>query len=167
MGVTASLVVSFGKDAESDAILIAEVDSRSLTEGGLNNGRSQFLPGDTVTYLVYKHKLSSTTHRPSAGSISQGPINQGRQIEEVVTFFDTVEGSVRYPIYSLDSVEWLGNNLGAMTAPGGTQLRAAAPGVAVAIVKYTTRYDVWRINSPSQINGRDTFDIAILVTGVP
>ena len=167
MGVTASIVVSFGKDADSDAILIAEVDDRSLQEGGLNNGRTQFLPGDTVTYLVYKHKLSSTTHKSSAGTISQGLVNRSRQIEEVVTFFDTVEGSVRYPIYSLDSVEWLGNNLGAMAAPGGTQLRAATPGVGVAIVKYTAQFDVWRLNSPSQINGRDSFDIGILVTGVP
>ena len=166
MAVTASLVVSFGKEDE-DAILIAEVDSRPYTEGGLNNGRTQFLPGDTVNYLVYRHRLSSTTHKSSAGSISQGPVNRTRQVEEVITFFDTVEGSVRYPIYSLDSWEWLGNNLGAMSAPGGTSLRAANPGVGVAIVKYTTRFDVWRLNSPAQINGRDSFDIAVLVTGVP
>lgn len=166
MAVTASLVVQFGSDAVDDAILIAEVDNRDLSEGGLNNGRTQFLPGDSVFYLVYKHKLSTTEHRSSAGSISASGVGQ-RQVEEVITFFDTPDAAVRYPIYTLDSVEWLGNNLGAISAPGGQSIRAATAGVGVAIVKYTTKYDVFRLNSPAQINGRDSFDIAILVVGKP
>ena len=76
MGVTASLVVTFGSDAEDDALLIAEVDNRDLSDGGLNNGRTQFLPGDTVAYLVYKHKLSTTEHKVSAGSVSAGGSGQ-------------------------------------------------------------------------------------------
>lgn len=166
MGVTASLVVTFGSDAEDDALLIAEVDNRDLSDGGLNNGRTQFLPGDTVAYLVYKHKLSTTEHKVSAGSVSAGGSGQ-RQIEEVVTFFDNQDASLRYPVYTLDSFEWLGNNLGAISAPGGQSIRAASAGVGVAIVKYTAKFDVFRLNSPSQINGRDSFDIAILVVGKP
>lgn len=164
MPVTASLVVSFGQDATADALLIAEVDNRSFSEGGLNNGKTQFLPGDSVNYLLYQHRIASTTHRPSAGSVVKVGSGQ-RQVEEVVTFLDTVDGSVRYPIYTLDSVEWLGNNLGSMSAPGGQALRCSTPGVGVAIVKYTAKFEVYRLNSPSQINGRDSFDIAVLIVG--
>lgn len=166
MAVTASLVVSFGSDAADDALLLAEVDNRDITDGGLNGGRSQFLPGDTVAYLVYKYKLASTEHRSSAGTISAGGSGQ-RQIEEVVTFFDTQDASLRYPVYTIDSFEWLGNNLGAISASGGQSIRAATAGVGVAIVKYTAKFDVFRINAPNQINGRDSFDIAILVVGKP
>lgn len=166
MTVTASLVVKFGSDAVDNALLLAEVDSRDLADGGLNGGRSQFLPGDRVAYLVYKHLLTTTEHRSSAGTLAAGGSGQ-RQVEEVLTFFDTAEAQVRYPIYTLDSVEWLGNNLGSMVAPGGQVVRAATSGVAVAIVKYTTRYDIHWLNSPPMINGRENFDIAILVVGNP
>ena len=84
-----------------------------------------------------------------------------------MTFFDNQDASLRYPVYTLDSFEWLGNNLGAISAPGGQSIRAASAGVGVAIVKYTAKFDVFRLNSPSQINGRDSFDIAILVVGKP
>ena len=164
MAVTASLVVSFGSDADIGAVLVAEVDNRSLTEGGYNNGKTQFLPGDAVHYLLYQHLIASTTHRSSAGSINRVGSGQ-RQIEETVSFLDTVEASVRFPVYTLDSVEWLGNDLGAMSAPGGQALRCSVSGVGVAIVKYTAKFEVYRLNSPSGINGRDSFDIAILVVG--
>lgn len=166
MTVTASLVVKFGSDAVDNAQLLAEVDGRDLAEGGLNQGRTQFLPGDRVAYLVYRYLLSTTEHRSSAGTINAGGNGQ-RQVEEVLTFFDSSEAQVRYPIYTLDSVEWLGNDLGSMVASGGQAVRAATPGVGVAIVKYTTRYDIFWLNSPTQINGRENFDIAILVVGSP
>lgn len=164
MAVTASLVVSFGSDAADGAVLVAEVDNRSLTEGGYNNGKTQFLPGDSVHYLLYQYLIASTTHRSSAGTLSKVGSGQ-RQVEETVSFLDTVDASVRLPIYTLDSVEWLGNDLGAMSAPGGQALRCAVSGVGVAIVKYTAKFDVYRLNSPSSINGRDAFDIAILIVG--
>jgi len=164
MAVTASLVVTFGQAAQDDALLIAEVDARSVAEGGTNNGRTQFLPGDSVNYLVYRHKVQSTEHRASAGSVSR--IGSGQhQVEETITFLDVVDGNVRYPVYTLDSFEWLGNDLGQIAAAGGQAIRATTPGVGVAIVRYTTKFDIWRLNSPAQINGRDSFDIAVLITG--
>lgn len=164
MAVTASIVVAFGQAAQDDAILMAEIDARSTAEGGLNNGRTQFMPGDSVAYLIYKHKVLNTEHRPSAGSVSRVGSGQ-RQVEEMVTFLDVVDGNVQYPIHTLDSFEWLGNQLGPISAGGGQAIRAASQGVGVAIVRYTTKFDIWRLNSPAEINGRDSFSIAVLITG--
>ena len=164
MTVTASIVVTFGQAAQDDAILMAEIDTRPASEGGLNKGRSQFAPGDSVNYLIYKHKITNTEHRCSAGSVSRVTSGQ-RQVEELVTFLDSADASVQYPIATLDSFEWLGNQLGPVSAAGGQALRAASSGLGVALVRYTTRFEVWRLNSPAQINGRDSFSIAVLVTG--
>lgn len=164
MGVTASIVVEFGQAAQDDAILMAEVDARPTAEGGLNNGRTQFMPGDSVNYLIYKHKITNTDHRSSAGSVSRVGGGQ-RQVEEMVTFLDVVDGSVQYPIHTLDSFEWLGNDLGTVSSAGGQAIRASTQGVGVALVRYTTKFESWRINSPAQINGRDSFSIAVLITG--
>jgi hypothetical protein len=165
MAVTASLVIQFGQDAQDGALLIAEVDSRPVAEGGLNRGLSQFAPGDTAHFLVYQYLVDTVTYTASAGRLQIVKSGLTRQIEETVTFLNELDGSVRLPIYSLDSVEWLGNNLGAILATGGTALRASTLGVGVAIVKYTTRYSHGQITAPAQINGRDAFDIVVLIEG--
>lgn len=164
MGVTASIVVTFGQAADDQALLIAEIDGRPASEGGTNGGRTQFLPGDSAHYLLYKHKVSKTTQRSSAGSLSFVGYGQ-RQIEDTINFIDTQEGSVQFPVYTLDSYEWLGNDLGTLAAVGDRDLRAAVSGLGVAVVRYTAKYEIWRLDSPAQINGRDSFQIAILITG--
>lgn len=164
MAVTASITVKFGAEAADDALLLAEVDDRPAAEGGLNAGKSSFIPGDTAYYLVYKHKITSTTHTASAGSAAYNSSGT-RQITETVSFLKEQDASVRYPITSLDSFEWLGNDLGAITSTGGSNIRCAEQGVGVALVTYTTSFDAWGLSSPAEINGRSSFEIAVLIEG--
>ncbi len=164
MAVTASITVQFGAEAADDATLIAELDDRTAAEGGRNGGRTQFMPGDTAYYLVYKHKLTSTTHTSSAG----GTAYQGagsRQITETVVFLNEQEAELRYPVSGEVSVEWLGRSLGALSPVGGRSVRASESGVAVALVTYTTQFEVWGLSSPATINGRTSFEIAVLIEG--
>ena len=164
MAVTASITVQFGAEASADAILIAELDDRPGIEGGRNGGRTQFLPGDTAYYLVYKHLLQSTTHSCSAGTVAfQGA--GSRQVTETVVFLKEQEAELRYPVSGGLTVEWLGRNLGALEATGGRGVRAASAGVAVALVTYTTQFEVWGLSSPAAINGRNSFEIAVLIEG--
>lgn len=162
MGVTTTLVVSFGGAAAS-ALLQAEVDTRPTIEGGLN-AVTTFAAGDPVHYLVYQYGLKSLSQIASAGSLVKVS-NGTRQITETVTFANTAEATVQYPVKSLDSVEWVGRSLGAVSSTGGNALRSAQAGVAVARITYTTQFEVWRLNSPAQINGKDAFDILIYLEG--
>jgi hypothetical protein len=104
------------------------------------------------------------THRCSAGSLVKVG-NGSRQVTEVVSFQNSAESALQYPAASLDNVVWLGTDLGALLTLGGNRIRAAGAGVAMAEVTYTTSFEVWRLNSPAQVAGRDTFDILIHIEG--
>ena len=164
MAVTASIVVRFGEEVSEDAVLIAEIDDRPASEGGRNGGRTQFLPGDTAYYLVYQHNLTRTSHTSSAGTVSFHGAGS-RQVTENLVFLDEQDAELRYPVAGPVAVEWLGRNLGALDAVGGRRVRAGSPGVAVALVTYTTQFEVWGLASPATFNGRTSFEIAVLIEG--
>lgn len=161
--ITTTLVVSF-QSPGADGILKAEVDSR---EDGFNNGRTAFVAGDNPAYLVYtSDNVSIISQEPSTGIIQNiGPGT--REITELVQFIKPERtSSPGYPVKSLTSFKWLGNNLGNITRLNDGSIICANTGVGVAKITYQTEFRAFRIsNIPNPLNGETTYNIVVLITG--
>jgi hypothetical protein len=148
--VTTSVVVQF-TTGEGEAVLVAEVDDREAVDGGLNGGKTSFLPGDSVYILRYRSKnVIMDSEQASLGSLSGGSSTTVDK-EEDVTFAGETEASLRYPVSGGFSYEWIGNSPGAITLVGETKLKIpdAEPGVypvGVAKVKYTSTAEVFQLS---------------------
>lgn len=148
--VTTSIVVQFSTGSE-DGVLTVEVDDRDAAQGGLNGGKTSFVPGDTVFLLLYKS--SNVTLQAALASI--GSLSAGQQVTisktEDVTFAGETEASVRYPVLpgSL-SYQWIGASLGAVSVISENKVRIPAPPansypVGIARVTYDTRATAYRL----------------------
>lgn len=162
---SATVVVQFGQGESSSGHLSAELDSRP---SGLNGGRSSFNPGETAYILVYKTgNVVITGTDVSAGSLSaQGTATVA--VSEEVQFAGSNAAQIQKPCKgaTLDSVTWLGRNLGALALAGDRQtVSAASSGVAVAKVDYQAEALVYAIAAPSAIGGETDFSILVLIQG--
>ena len=170
MSDAATIVVQFGvapgADAGAVGHLSAEVDAR---EDGLNGGQVEFAPGAQVYILVYRTaNVTITGVEVSAGTISA----QGAtlvNIEEELSFEDANSATLQKPAAggALQSAEWLGAELGALTLQADKlTVHAAAKGTAVCRAGYTAEPDVYRLQAPASINGSANFPILVLFKGV-
>jgi len=165
MAISASIVVEFkGLDSESNAQLVAEVDSREESEGGLNTSTS-FIGGDSVFILAYQEGLASIQSLVSAGTlVSTG--SGTRTIEEFVDFVNIDEAALQFPPAGGLSIQWFGTDLGAVAYLGGGKVRAAISGTAVAKITYTTNYTIYKLTAPTTINGEADFRILVVLIGI-
>ena len=96
---------------------------------------------------------------------------------ERVKFADGAS-SVRYPVFSVDSVEWVGASSSTPTAAmGGKTLKITDYGVRIADVTYTTKYDRYSVTSPADVDtvsvswrrslGENTRPHKFTLTGAP
>lgn len=167
--VTTSIVVQFTKADGTDGTLVVEVDDRETADGGLNGGKTSFLPGDTVKLLRYKSSnVTIDAEMSSLGSlIAGGSVSLVK--EEDVTFAGETEASVRYPIVSMLSHEWIGTNPGSISVVGETTLRIPEPAagsyaVGFARVKYTTSATILTLTH-SKPAGVSEYGIVVFVAG--
>lgn len=163
----ATIRVQFGNpDAASaaNAHLSAEIDSR---EDGLNGGKTSFAPGEPVYILVYKtDNVNITQAACSAGSLTA--INTVTvEVEEDVMFDDADTGSLGRPAtHGIASTVWIGRSLGGLSVQADmTTVKAGQKGIAVARVQYTTRALVYKLSSPTTINGLTDFSILAVIQG--
>jgi hypothetical protein len=162
--ITASLVVEFDAGGDEEGILIAEVDS---FETGLNQGNTNFVPGDSPGFLIYKTSnvvIDSIT--PSAGAISSlGSGFTPEPIEDHLIFTDERTIGVSKPIYSGFTSKWLGNHLGAVTITE-QNVTAANQGVGVLKISYNSFFQKYRLtNVPTVLNGETSFPVVIYIVG--
>lgn len=161
--ITTSLVVEF--DAGDDGgLLVAEIDA---FETGLNNGDTQFVPGDSPGFLIYKtSNVVIDTITPSVGTIA----NLGSQftpepIEDYGIFTEERTINVNKPIFGGFTSKWLGNNLGGVTITEQT-LTAANSGVGVLKYSYSSFYSKHRLTGvPTILNGETSFPVVIYIVG--
>jgi len=112
--ITTSFVISFGGDSSS-GILKAEVDDRPA---GLNAGKTSFLPGDNVGFLVFKStNVEIIKELTSQGIITKGA-NSFKTVEQVLTFANEPTQTLSYPIDTTSGFTsgptWFGNDLGGL-----------------------------------------------------
>lgn len=109
--VVASLVVDFGGEDQADgSIMTLEKDSRARNEGGLNLGRTQFYPGDSVYLLLFaSDNVTNIVTDSDVGSLateSSVPF----EVDRLITVSNTAEVSLPYPVSSNFSADWLGRS---------------------------------------------------------
>lgn len=161
--ITTSLVVQFNQ-GEGNSILTAEVDS---SPNGLNSGETQFVPGDSPGFLIYKTSnvvIDSIT--PSAGTISTvGSAFTTEPITEYLTYTDSKIQSTNKPILGSFSSKWLGNDLGAVTHTEST-VAAANSGVGILKVDYYSFHYQYRLTGvPLTLAGETSFPVVIYIVG--
>lgn len=165
MAVTTSIVVQFSQGGAGGS-LSAEIDSR---EAGFNAGKSSFFPGETATFLVFKTP-DVVLDEVSASSGSIGiPVSDPHAglfsvEDEWITFAGVSEASTAKLVHSGFTYQWFGNNLGAVTVVGG-KVVAPLSGVGMLKVSYKAKYVPYSLASPSVLNGKSDFQIAVLVKG--
>lgn len=165
-------VVQFGTgsdDPYANLHLSAEIDDR---DNGLNNGDTDFAPGDSAYFLIYKSS-SITLSLPvaSAGEVSYQGTTTVRK-EDFVTFANEPEGSIEVPASSIASREWIGNSLGDSELVNETTLRLkeVPEGIYAGVLKVT--YDaiatVGKLNSKPFADANPDltdFEIVVVVVG--
>lgn len=166
--VTATIVVQFG--AEGEAHLSAEVDARSSEEGGLNGDRTQFAPGDTVYFLVYKSaNVVIDDVVSSAGTLA----SHGTAVvvkEDDLQFPNQNTANFSVPAEAITAERWLGTNLGPVSIqPGGMAAAVPTPGASpyagVCRTGYSTTALVYSITAPASLDGLTSFPILIYILG--
>lgn len=160
----ATIRVTFGSGAVTPgAHLSAGVDDR---DAGLNNGDTQFQPGDTAWFLVYKSQNVNVDYvKASAGTVvNSGPQNFSRT--EDLHFEDGDSASLPVPSSGITSVLWIGNSLGNLTLSGDEMsIKADSKGVAIARVTYMVTPESFGIVAPTTVAGLVDFPILVLVKG--
>lgn len=166
MAITANLTVTFGEEKQADnQHLSAEIDSR---EDGLNDGETNFMPGDTAWFLVYKSdNVAIDKVENSAGTISLGASVSVEKTEDLM-FSNTDSATISVPTNALTSSVWLGNSLGtAALQSDQTTIKIASKGVGVLRVTYSATAQPYSIKSPATLAGYDNYAINIVITGKP
>lgn len=161
--ITASLVVNLDRSG-GDGTLSIEVDGR---ENGLNNGKTNFAPGEDVGLLVFRStNVVIDEIISSLGSIS-GAGNGSYAVEEFATFANTNDASVSKPIWGSLSYDWIGKSLGGLqVVDNGTRVLAREKGIAAAALDYGSSYQGYYLrNTPTTYNGRTKYPVVIVVFG--
>jgi len=134
--ITTSIVVNFNA-GETSAIATAEIDARP---DGLNHGKTEFLPGDDVGYLVFLSGAKITKQTATAGQIISAPGGLF-SASESIQFANASDASTEHPITSGLTTLWKGLDGGQLIAAGRDQIRAVqGPIIGLAEVSYQSRY---------------------------
>ena len=165
-------VVQFGTpsdDGYADAHLSAEIDDR---DGGLNNGDTDFQPGDTAYFLIYKSSnVTLSAPVASAGSVSYEGTTSVEKVD-YVTFANEPEGSLDVPATSITSKEWIGANLGETELVNEQTLRLTSPPssiyAGVLKVTYTGTATIGKLDSKPFADANPSltdFEIVVVIVG--
>jgi hypothetical protein len=149
--------------ADGSALLTAEIDSRPQ---GFNLGKTQFIPGDNPTMLVFKTTdVDIDAVRQSAGRTS--PLTPGTmQVDEALSFAETDAARIRYPAIAILSHKWLGNDLGEPELDTQMSIKVPTSGVGRLLISYSTAFLPYRLsNVPAVLNGETEYDVLAVVEG--
>lgn len=168
-------IVQFGEgsgaDPYADLHLSAEIDDR---DDGLNGGDTDFQPGDTAYFLVFK-STSITLSNPvaSAGSCAYQGTTSVEKVD-FVSFANEDEGSLDVPAASIVSKDWVGQDLGATTLQSDQvtlKLDSPPSGIYAGVLRvtYVATATVGALVSPAalSVGGEEVtdFEIAVVIVG--
>lgn len=168
--ITTTIVVQFKSGGlADDGRIQAELDS--TRDGNLNSDKTQFEPGDSAYFLVYKSTgIVVSTPITSVDTILGTSVTKEgegtREVEETLQFINKRDATTRFPIQNVVSFKWVGSSLGLLTQVDDITLRADAEGLSVAKVTYNTAFEIYRLSGvPIPLNGEDNFDVIIFIEG--
>ena len=139
--VNASTVVTFSTNLSGDIVL--EVDDRLQ---GLNKGNTDFRPGDSPGFLLFKTQNVSIVELLTTQGVIQTVGSDSMVIEEWVSIVREVTTNLKYPASSgsLSITQTYGDG-GAGAAAQGTTLTFPTPRLATYKVRYTTSFLMYRV----------------------
>lgn len=128
-----------------------------------NNDRTQFLYGSKAYFKVYSAPSDMSLQLiASDGTITEEGSGT-EDIDDVVTFGNSDNGSVTYPVQSIVASEWLGKSLGAVHGEGN-RVVSVNSGVGILDVTYRTPFRRYAISVPTK--DVDEYAVAIYIQGV-
>ncbi|MBF0370318.1 MAG: hypothetical protein HQL52_12770 [Magnetococcales bacterium] len=147
----------------SSGNLSAEIDGRI---DGLNAGRTAFYSGETAHLLVHAGaEVDDISVAASTGTLSANA-DQSYQVTQDVSFDGSNSASLNQPAVSIDSVIWLGADLGEISLEtDGMTVTAANSGVAIARITCTIQAKSWGLSAPSEVADLDSFPVQVNITG--
>lgn len=145
--IVATLVINFsGRATESAGAMLLEIDDRDPPEG-LNGGNTEFRPGDSPAYLLYRATtVQLTEHNATAGAIATAG-GGTRDVEEVLTFSDSREASLRYPVAAGFSATWLGRSGGIASLQDQSTVVIPVATFGLLRVNYTAAFTAHRLTN--------------------
>jgi len=154
----------------SDRTIINEDDSTYIyieLDEDRNGGKSSFAPTDTIFLRVYSSAPYSI--QVTSGSITKIAEDEVSEVEGDIMLFDgETYPSVSKPINEVGTNIWYGNDLGAITKIGSSEVIAAGAGpdtLGISKAAYDVKYDVWRLVPPVDISGEYHIYVKSLQTG--
>lgn len=148
--ITGTLRVSFtdpnADDQSGDGQIIIEVDDR---EDGLNEGRTQFYPGDPINILAYfpPGAFDIQTFTSIPGKLAAAGTGNRTVTDDNVVFSFSREGSLRYYTPSI-SHSWIGQSLGtpALQSDNRTVRIGSEDKLGIARFSYLAPYRAYRLS---------------------
>lgn len=157
--ISVTFVTDVGNLLDEDGNAYASIQAQ--LDSTYNNGATRFLYGSKAYYQIFKSPSGlSISQEASAGTItSEGTGTE--EVTEYVTFANSNEGSLSYPLDSVESATWLGKNLGALSYVGNNVL-ASQSGVGVLKLVYNAAFTRYAISLNSS---EDTYVVLVYITG--
>jgi hypothetical protein len=134
----------------------------------MNNGKTQFPYGTKAYFKVYRTPESMNLSLYSTdGSIMSEGSGSDSITNEDLTFIKETTANTRYPVKSLGSYQWLGNNLGSLALQAVGSNIVTLPGkvndkgvfLGIARLNYTTNFLRYSIS----IGQRDFEEYPVIV----
>ena len=146
-----------------NGFLSVEIDSRPT---GLNAGQASFFSGNTAHLLVHSgDDVALADPVSSVGLLFPGDW-QTVTITQDIVFSNTSTATLDKPAIAIDSVIWLGNDLGPLTLEADQRtISASMAGVAIARVAYRSVARSWGLSSPPLVAGFDAYPVQTCFTG--
>lgn len=136
--------------------LQADLDSEA------NDGETRFLFGSKAYYRIFKSPTDLVVAQVQSAGVITDEGNGTDEITEYITFANTNRGRIGYPLESVVSAEWLGNDLGALSYVGNI-VTSSQVGVGVLKVVYNVIFTRHSISANAE--GETEYAVLIYITG--
>lgn len=153
-----SLTITFVTSAEQAAqggSVSVELDSV------YNNSKTQFLYGEKCYYKIFTYPILATLSQISSAGVITNENSGYTTVTEQIVFSNSNTSSVSYPVNNIVSSNWLGRNLGSVSA-SGTVITSSQSGVGVLEITYRTYYRRYAISVPTKSNA--SYKVLVYIT---
>lgn len=140
-----------------------QVDRRA---DGLNSGAISFAPGETVGVLVFASPGVEVGTLKSSSGIVSVEADQAFQHTEDLAFSSTDSAALLYPAESIESVAWIGNDLGVLGLETDQQtVVISEPGIGICRVTYNVKAKAFKVTTEASINDLTDYPVQLHLEG--
>lgn len=127
-----------------------------------NEGETRFLFGSKAYYKIFKSPTDLVIVQVQSDGVITDEGVGTEEVTEYITFANTNKATINYPLDSVVSAEWAGNDLGALSYTGNV-ITSSQVGVGVLKVVYNVIFTRHAISV--NVEGVETYAVLIYITG--